>query len=315
MKHDDGQQLIDRAFFLYRKGDVQQAYDLLTEAAPQYPEREQRLYAWRFNLAARLGKLDLAEEIIEDALDSGYFYRNFVLINPEDMQALQGRPFFEDLAVRNDRMLTEAQVFTRPQLEMINDGIEQDGFTPLLISLHGANMNLRQYRSNWKFLSDSEWLVALPQSSQLGGKDVFVWNNMEIAERELVEHYQALGKRSKLSPEKTVISGFSQGGRVAVRAALKQLIPVNHFILNCPYVPDLAEMEALLDGCQNRNLHGYLILGSEDPSCTPGALQLHQEFEKRGFKCAVEVIQGLHHGFPENFPEVFQHALNYVLNR
>lgn len=315
MTHDDGQQLIDRAFFLYRKGDMQQAYDLLTEAAPRYPEREQRLYAWRFNLAARLGNLDLAEEIIEDALDSGYFYRNFVLINAEDMQALHGRPFFEALAVRNDRMLTEAQVYARPQLEMINVGIEQNGFTPLLISLHGANMNLRQYRANWKFLAGSEWLVALPQSSQLGGRDVFVWNDLDAAERELSEHYQALRQRGKFKPEHTVISGFSQGGRVAIRAALKQLVPVNSFIVNCPYVPDLEEMTALLDACQNRGLRGYFLLGEEDPSCTPGALQLQQEFEKRGFKCAVDVIPGLHHGFPENFPDVFQRALDFVLNR
>ncbi len=314
MSHDDGQHLIDRVYFLYRNGEIQQAYDLLTEAASRYPEREQRLYAWRFNLAARLGNLDLAEEIIEDALDSGYFYRNLVLINPEDMQALQGRPFFEALAVRNGRMLAEAQVYARPQLEIINAGIEQNGITPLLITLHGANMNLRQYRSNWKFLAGSDWLAALPQSSQLGGKDVFVWNDMELAERELVEHYQALGKRSKFIPEKTVISGFSQGGRVAVRAALKQLIPVDHFILNCPYVPDLEEMAVLLDACQKRDLRGYLVLGSEDPSCTPGALQLQQEFEKRGFKCGVDVIPELHHGFPENFPEVFQRALDFVLN-
>ncbi len=57
MTQDHGQDLIDRAFFLYRAGEFQQAYDLLTEAAPRYPEREQRLYAWRFNLAARLGTL------------------------------------------------------------------------------------------------------------------------------------------------------------------------------------------------------------------------------------------------------------------
>jgi len=315
MTQDHGQDIIDRAFFLYRTGEFQQAYDLLTEAAPRYPEREQRLYAWRFNLAARLGTLDLAEEIFEDAIDSGYFYRNLAVIDAKDLQALYGRPFFDALVARNNRMLAEAQVYTRPRLEVINAGIARNGITPLLISLHGANMNLRQYRSNWKFLAGSEWLTALPQSSQLGGRDVFVWNDLNTAERELVEHYRALGKRAKLIPEQTVISGFSQGGRVAIQAALKQIIPVNRFIVNCPYVPDLEQMTALLDACQNHDLRGYLLLGEEDPSCTPGALQLQQEFEKRGFKCAVDVIPGLHHRFPENFPEVFQHALDFVLQR
>ncbi len=237
------------------------------------------------------------------------------MIDAKDIAALQGRPFFMALAARNDRMLAEAQVYACPQLEIINAGIEQNGFTPLLISLHGANMNLRQYRSNWQFLVGSEWLVALPQSSQLGGRDVFVWNDLNTAERELLEHYQTLGKRGKFRPEQTVMSGFSQGGQVAIQAALKQIIPVNHFIVNCPYVPDLEQMTALLDACQNHDLRGYLLLGEEDPSCTPGALQLQQEFEKRGFKCAVDVIPGLHHGFPDNFPEVFQRALDFVLHR
>ena len=86
--------VFDQAYELYMSGEVQKAYDLLTEAADRYPEHAQRFYEWRFDMAARLGKLELSEQLIEEALAKGCFYGEFAMRKDDDMQVMQGRTCF-----------------------------------------------------------------------------------------------------------------------------------------------------------------------------------------------------------------------------
>ncbi len=315
MAYKDDPEVFDRSFALYMKGEIQAAYDLLTEAAPHYPDHEQRIYEWRMDMAAKMGKLDLAEEILEDALDSGYFYGEFALRKDDDLQVLQGRPFFESLVQRSFQMLADAQVYSRPRLVILNRGQVVDGKVPLFLALHGNNSTADKFKVYWRSLLNTEWLVALPQSSQVGGKEIYVWNNMDTVEKELMEHYRKLSIEYSIDPSKTIISGFSKGGHAAIVAALKQLFPVRGFIAIAPYIPKMDDMIALLDIFPNRDLRGYFLLGEDDRECTPGALALQEEFFKRDFQCRVQVIPGLQHNFPDDFDQILPRIVDFVLGK
>lgn len=308
-------EVFDRSLALYLKGEILAAYDLLTKEAANYPDHEQRIYEWRLDMAAKMGKLELAEEILEDALDSGFFYGEFALRKDDDVQVLQGRPFFESLVQRSFQMLADAQAYSRPRLVILNRGQAIDGKVPLFLALHGNNSTADKFKIYWRSLVNKEWLVALPQSSQVGGKDIYVWNNMDTVEKELTEHYRTLSSEYAVDPMKTIISGFSKGGHAAIVAALKQQFAMKGFIAIAPYIPNLEDLIALLDTSSQRNLHGYMLLGEEDHECTPGALQLHQEFTKRGFQCKVEVFPGLGHEFPHDFDQILPRAVDFVLGR
>lgn len=312
-KHDP--EVFNQAFKLYTEGDIQAAYDLLTEAEPNYPDHEQQLYEWRMDMAAKLGQLELAEEILEDALDSGYFYREFALRQDDDIQALQGRPFFEALAARSFRMLADAQTFARPRLDVIDRGREENGKTPLFLALHGNNSSADRFKFYWQSLLNTGWLVALPQSSQVAGRDIYVWNDMDKVDKELVEHYRTLSSNYIIDPDKTIVSGFSKGGHAAIAAAFKALFPVSGFIGIAPYIPQMQELITLMDACPNRNLRGFLLLGEDDRECTPGSLELQSEMTRRGFQCEVRVFPGLRHEFPDDFDQVLPRAIDFVLGR
>lgn len=86
-----------QVYQLYNSGEFARAYELLTQAAERYPEEMQQISKWRFDLAARLGKPELAESIFAQALDAGYFHSqrtlrtdDFDAVLPDITQFLQG---------------------------------------------------------------------------------------------------------------------------------------------------------------------------------------------------------------------------------
>lgn len=305
-------EIFNTVYDMYLQGEVQQGYDLLTAAAPNHPGYAQRIYRWRFDMAAKMGKLELAEEILERALDVGFFYGEFALRKDDDLQMMQGRPRFESLVERSFLMLHRAQQLARPLLKVINEGNADRGKTSLLMALHGNNSSIDRFEGYWDGLNGTDWLAALPQSSQVNGKDIYVWNDLELAERELIAHYQVLTRGRDIDPTRTIVAGFSKGGHTVIQAALKQIFPIAGFIAIAPYIPDVDEMMGLLKPGESERLHGYFLLGGEDTNCTPGATRLYEELVKRGIPCGMEVFPGLGHEFPENFIAALQRGIQSI---
>jgi len=316
MAYEDDPEVFEQAYHLYLEGNYQQAYDLLTEAIPNCPQNAQRLYEWRFDIAAKMGKTDVAEDLLEEALDEGCFYSEFALRKDEDMRVMQGRPRFETLVKRNFQLLELAQQSSRAQLEVINPGrAAVDGKLPLLMLLHGNNSNVERFKGNWKSLAGSDWLVALPQSSQLGGRDSYVWNDMEVSKRELIGHFKAISNEHSIDLSRSLIAGFSKGGHAAILAALEGWFPVSGFIAIAPYIPDVGQMLILADEAKRPLPCGYFLLGEEDQECTPGAIGLYEGMKTKGMTCGLKVFPGMKHEFPPDFDRLLPGVINFLLGK
>jgi predicted esterase len=315
MPYHDDPEVFDRAYALYQQGAYRESYDLLTAALPDYPAHAQRLYEWRFDVAARMGEPDLCEQVLEDALDAGCFYGEFALRKDEDLREMQGRPRFEALVARNFAMMAEAQKHAAPRLELFNRGVEEKSTLPLLLALHGNNSNNLRFRENWQSLRGSNWLVALAQSSQLSGKGLYSWNDLAVAEREVKEHYRQLIGAFPVDPTRVLISGFSKGAHIAILAALQEWVHVTGFIAVAPYVGDPKAWEPLLEQEYDGALRGCFLLGEDDEMCTPGARVLSELLIRRGIHCQVKTFPGVAHAFPPGFDQVLQDAMRFILDR
>ena len=316
MAYPDDPEVFSRAYDLYRKGDFQQAYDLLTEAAANYPENAQRLYQWRFDIAARMGKFELAEDLLEEALDAGCFYGAFALRKDEDLREMQGRQRFEALVKRNFKLLGQAQESSRVELAIINPGqVQPDGTLPLLIALHGNNSNVDRFKGYWNSLIESEWQVALPQSSQVSGKGTYVWNDMAIAKTELREHYKTITGDHPAERIRTLVAGFSKGGHAAILVALGDWIPVSGFIAIAPYIPDVDEILHLVNMAKHPLPRGFFLLGGEDKLSTAGAVKLYDELEKKGMRCGLKVFPGVEHDFPPDFDQILPQVIDFLTRK
>lgn len=300
-------EIFQKALKLYDEGKFKEGYTLITEHAAEYPDYMQQSFYFRLCLIAKTGDLAMAEEILEDALDQGYFFSEFALVKDEDLQALQGRGFYEKLVLRDLQMLNEAQKNSKPMLQIIHPIHEpHNAPTRFLMALHGNNSNLKRFLPVWEFVSRADWLTAVPQSSQVGGSELFVWNDQAIALREIKTHYQTVLKHYTPDPELSLISGFSMGGNTALRAALEQTFPISAFLLIGPYFGEIDAWIPLIEASANKGLRGYFLLGELDEPITAGAKAMQKLLEDHGIPCGVEVFEGLRHEFPPDFEQVYE---------
>lgn len=304
-----------QTFDLYMKGQYSKAYDLMTAVCDKYPAWQGRAYEIRVDLAAMMGKLELAEDTLERALDLGYFYNDFVLRKDDDLKALQGRPRFESLVTRSFKTLDDEQRKARPELKILEPDKYPNGKLPLLIGLHGNNSNAQGFSEYWGYLTKKKWLVALPQSAEVAGKGLYVWNDIERVNKDIPAHYETLNQQYEIDDQKTIIAGFSKGGHAAIHLALKRFFPVNGFLALAPFVGAVESWLPLINDPALKKLRGYFVLGGQDEHCTPGALLLKDKFVEYGIKCDVEVFPDMAHDIPSNFDEVLQRALSFILER
>jgi predicted esterase len=313
MAHTSDPEYVKQVYQLYETGEFERAYELLTQSAQRYPEELQQIYEWRFDLAARIGKPELSEAIFSEALNAGYFYSERTLRTDDDLQSMQGRPSFETLVKRNLEILAETQKHARPELEILYHGKDSALGKPLFLTLHGNNSNISKFRQYWSSLWNTEWLVALPQSSQVSGRDRYVWNDMEVVERELKEHYSGLCASGRVDPGRVLISGFSKGGYAAIDAAIRGYLPIKGFLAVAPYISKPEELLSYMDALPNRHLRGFIIAGGDDKECISGATRLHEEMKKRGLRSEMKVYPGMGHEFPGDFDAILPEIIQFLL--
>lgn len=301
-----------QTYNLYLKGELSKAYDLITSVCDLYPAWQGRAYEIRFNLAAMMGKLELAEDLLKQALDLGFFYNDFVLRRDEDIKILHGRPRYEELVKRSYKKLADEQNKALPELKIIDPLKLPEEKLPLLIGLHGNNSNARGFYDYWDYLTKNDWLVALPQSAEVAGKELFVWNDMTRVNKDIPAHYETLKQRYKIDEQKTIIAGFSKGGHAAIHLALKQFFPIKGFLALAPYVGVVENWLPLLDSTDHTSLRGYFVLGGRDEHCTPGAMKLKDRLTEYGIKCEMEVFSDMDHDIPDPLNEVLHRAIQFI---
>jgi predicted esterase len=179
--------------------------------------------------------------------------------------------------------------------------------------LHGNNSNAGAMQEYWEGLRRTGWLVALPQSSQIVARNLFVWNDMIRVEKEVAQHMQSLESRFTLSNQQGLILGFSKGGHAAIHCALKSIVPVNGFVALAPYVGDPQAVASLWDSGRRSTLKGYFILGEQDRECNPGAIKLADLLPDVGVPCRCEVVAEIAHAIPDDLDQYLVRARKFIL--
>ncbi len=302
-------------FFEYhgKEEHQQAAYDLITEAAPNFSDRAYLLYNWRYCAAALLGKSGLAIEIFQAAVDEGFWWSEEYLRSDEDLKSLQDLPAFNRLVdvceQRYQRALSESVPVALPLPSQSAKAL------PLLLALHGNNGNAKDSVSFWESAVKQDWLTVLLQSSQVVGSNSYVWNDFELGAKEIKDHYAGLIKEYQIDSEQLVIGGFSKGGEMAIWATLMDTIPVRGFVAVCPggpYISDINEWLPILEG--NKLLgerRGYFVVGENDPS-VENIKALHEMLLSKGMACELVIASDIDHDFPADFDQTLALALQYL---
>jgi pimeloyl-ACP methyl ester carboxylesterase len=277
------------------------------------------LYYWRISLLARLEDYHGALQMLDEALEAGYWYGEVLLHRSPSWKPLQGLPAFERLVERNQalRAAEQAALFPlltlRPQGECGTDGLP----CPLLIGLHGNRSTAQAELDYWKAAAGAGWLVAAPQSTQAVWKQAYVWDDLEITRAEILHHLDALKRQYSVDPSHIVLAGHSMGGEAAAWLALTGAVETRGFIAVAPSGPFLDEpssWQPFIEQASGRGLSGYFIAGSRDTKTSLDNLRIFMDMlTEAGIPSNLEIVHGADREFAPEFSSAVLRGLGFIL--
>ncbi len=266
---------------------------------------------------AQAGRVGDALDTLERALAEGCRYRREWLNGDPRLAPLWSDPRYEQLAERSAARYAEDAAAARPHLMFaIPDDLPDAFGYPLLMVLHGNNSNSSETAPQWTSLADAGWVVAVPQSSEIGATPgAFVWNDREETARQIDMHLERIKRSTSVDVGRIVLAGFSMGGLQAVALALTRRIKVRGIIPIAawlPPVPHVRDLRALVEGgATNKMIRAFGIVGEKDES-VDGVRELFDVFAKNGMRAQLEVRAGLGHEYPTDMSETLARAVAFV---
>lgn len=270
---------------------------LLEREADHHPDRFGDTLFWRSCLSALVGDIDGAIAFLQEAVDRGHWWSESTLMRDPDLNSLHGDARFgELLAICRDRH-AEAQLSAEPELVLLKP--ESDPPWPLLIALHGLGDSAKEFVEHWRSAAAEDWLVAVPQSSQIVSPGRFGWCDQDRAVKEIRDHYEEIARGCKVDSGRVVVAGFSQGGSTAIRIGLNRLLPVKG-VLGIACAPrDLDEVRRAVADPASRQVRVHLVVGDKD-HIFDRAVEFCELLRSAGVVVQLEVRPGLGHEVPED---------------
>lgn len=132
----------------------------------------------------------------EAIVEKGFWYQYNYLIEDEDLKSLNEYKEFAELLDICKKRESEAKKNEKPDLKIIVPvKINEQYMYPLIIALHGDQENIEITEDYWSSCADKNYILVLPQSSQIQFSEGYEWKDVYKGSRELKEHYESiLGK-------------------------------------------------------------------------------------------------------------------------
>ncbi len=297
----------------FAAGTFAAGMELLDREGSRFPDQAPAIQYWRMCLAARLDDTALLFRLMDETVSGGRWYAERLWRLSPSFAPLQGQPDFERLVAKH----AQAQVAGRAGLMTLSpETAAPPAGWPLLLALHGNMSSPREEVAFWRAVVEGGWFLAQPESSQQMWAGGAVWDDRDTAVPEVQAHYRELVEKQPVDGQRALIAGFSMGGQLALRLALSQSLPVCGFIAVGPYLPDLEEWQALVEGAQGRGLRGYIIAGEKDETIPHDTLHTLAEWlNAHGTPCRMEELPGVGHGLGPELREHLERALRFVDER
>jgi len=303
---------------LYSQKRYGEALATANELLRNNPGKEGILYYYAYCIQNLMGDREEALALMEEAVQNGYWADPKQLQEEPDLQSLRGDARFKAVVKKNSDLAEECRIKSKPVLKILEPSDYNPGSSqplPLIIALHGNNQSAEDAIEEWKFMADKGWLVATPQSSQEVLSGAYVWNDFMISIPEIKAHLEYIHEKYSIDDEKSIIAGFSMGGALAAKLCLGQIIPFKKFILMGPYLDNPSELETPVQTFSSEKGRGYLIVGENDSECLEGTKQLYRMLEGNGIGCRIDIIPGIAHEYPENFQQLVERNLEFLLGK
>ena len=163
-------------------------------------------------------------------------------------------------------------------------------------------------------LTEQGWMVANVKSSQMSFPGGYTWDDRERARKDVTTMLEEIMKKYPIDPSRLVISGFSQGGGLALELSLSGVVPAQGVIAIAPYISEVEKLIRLVSQPQAKNQRVFLITGDED-----SGQSIFKNIEEWLINFQVpyqwERHTNLGHDFPPDFPTSLDKGLDFIFKK
>jgi predicted esterase len=293
--------------------DVDGAVALLESGPERFPRGAGLLYLAEAQLLAGAGRGAAALDPLERALAAGCRYKRDWLLEDRALAPLRELPGFADLVARSDRAYREAAAAAKPHLTFAMPDRLPDAFGyPTLMVLHGNNSNAMDTMPLWGPMADHGWVVAVPQSDEVGmSPDAYTWNDHEHVAQQLDLQFERIDRATQIDRSRIVLAGFSMGATQALNLALKKRFTVRGVIAVAAWMPQIEGFTSLVEGGAGKMLRFYVLVGEKDAS-RDGARAFVDLLQKHKIRAQLDERPGIGHEYPEDMEATLTKALEFA---
>lgn len=306
--------LRERVFALYAERRFVEMRGLLDGAAERFPSRRSAITYWKACIDSLLGDPTQALQRLRRGAEEGLFWPENALHTDPDLTAVRSLPGFEEM-VESVRRSAERANMNRPERpEVLLFAPEAEPVRGLLIALHMYNRTAAESAPYWRSATEIGLVVVVPESTQVSGDGEPAWTNAAMTARDLRLARQEALSRFPEGGLATVIGGASQGGgRAAAIALTGDPFDCRGLVGVVSAYPDLPDVPAAAQVAAGRGLRAYLLTGDQDGT-RDQVEHFHADLTAGGVETELDVVPGLGHDFPDDFPERLRRAVTNILD-
>ncbi|WP_322924658.1 hypothetical protein [Paenibacillus campi] len=338
--------LMHRVMDMYAEHGSAAAYHFICEHLEEGQANPAQMYNLRYSLLAACGRKDEALALLKEAvLEQGYWYNADDLSADDDLAVLQAEPDMQHVLELCRLREAEALAESTGQLHIVlpETGAAPAAYRTLLV-LHGELENNEAVEPIWHTALNSNYKLALLQSSQIQFSGAYDWSDLEQSNYELEQALLELGRidgrigvddaaatseqlqqvealqhhvpasleQASAASTKPIIAGFSSGARAGLHAAATYPAAIAGLILVAPWLPDATEWQEALTYWQQYGVKLYIVCGEHDDDCLPGTEELVAELRLKGIEHQLHLMPGLGHNYPVHFEQLLTAALAWM---
>ena len=311
------EELQTQMFDLFYARDLAGAFAVAESASRLYPDRLPKTAYWKACILSLMGRAEEAVSALAQGLAEGAWWSPIMLNRDPDLEAARTLPQMAEVLAETDRRWRAAQVHSKPQTFILDPRDRtaaptgHDGaLPPLMLALHWYTGTGPEFIERFRSAADDlGFLLASAQSSQMCAKDQYCWDDQAEGEAEVSGALASLRASHRFDADRVILAGASQGGRLAI--AMSLALPLCGFIAVVPAVRGVEEFAAHVESAAERGVKGYIIAGEKDYFLA-GTEKLQRFLDSNGVSCRIEVVEGMAHTFPKDFPERLARAARFV---
>jgi predicted esterase len=297
---------------LYGAERFSEAAEILKGALERYPDH---LMANCVNLALmnlRLGQLEQSLEALDYGLDHGIWFGKYAFLDPA-WDPMKAHPGWVAVEARNEEARARDALLVEPRLEVVlPSGFDPSRRYPLFLALHGGGENVDAFMPNWTSpVLNGEFIVAFPQSTQLIAMDGYNWTeDIELSMREIHDAYVQVIDEYPVDTDQVVVGGFSSGGVASLEVVLREVLPVQGFVVLCPAMPEGFSSD-LVKSASDRGVRGTLLTTEMDGRVEQQR-KMAEIMEEVGLPHEFYVTPNVGHWYPDDLAARIDRAIVHL---